>query len=105
MKRDPKEKAYNDYVKSVVNKKIFPLFFYRKCDKCGMEVKRETMYESSRKNEFLEGRTRYYYGCTSCFKSLENFEDYIKRNIIWSKEKFDNPFGYVIQKNCKNQLH
>ena len=95
MKRDPKETAYNAYLKSRQVRKIFPIF-YTRCDKCGMEVKFETMYQHSMYPVYFEG-IDHWRGCTKCFNSLEEFDSYTKDHLVASKKQFNDPVSWYMR--------
>lgn len=86
MKRDPKENYVQRHMNSIDVRKIKP-FFYRKCAKCGMEYKRETMYECSFLDDWFE-HTNIKSGCTECFSSADDFKKWLqKNNILYTEER------------------
>lgn len=87
MQRDPNEKVLIKYHKRITYRDFHPLLFWCQCDRCGKEFTREKMYEF-RKPSVVRAKIilpRSYdiskYGCTHCFESLEDFENYCQRFI------------------------
>ena len=63
MKRDPKERFIKIHMDSITVKKIKPLLFWYKCEKCKKEFVREPMYSCSYLDDFwgmLEECTKDY---------------------------------------------
>lgn len=86
MKRDPKQKYIEDHMKTIVVKKCFPLIFYKKCAKCGMEYKKEPMYSCSKQDSLLT-HTNYTMGCSHCFNNKEEFKKWAEDNGYLYTEK------------------
>lgn len=85
MKRDPKENYVKRHMNSINVRKIKPIF-YCKCVKCGMEYKRETMYECSFLDDWFE-YTVEKTGCTECFSSKYDFLKWLQnKNILYTEE-------------------
>lgn len=87
MQRDPNEVVLIKYYKRITYRTFHPILFWHQCDRCGKEFIREKMYEF-RRPSVSRGKIilpRSYdiskYGCTHCFGSLEDFEDYCQRFI------------------------
>ncbi len=78
MKRNPREEFVKDIKNRSKVKKIYPLFFYQKCDKCGMEFRRETMYEYETPSLVFENVRCYTRGCTECYPTFSQFENEMK---------------------------
>ena len=76
MKRDPKEKEFEDYVSCVKIKKIHPRFFYTRCAHCENEFKNEDMYKCNYESKTMKTYMTYY-GCTECFNSIEDFKEHM----------------------------
>ena len=53
MKRDPKERFIKIHMDSITVKKIKPLLFWYKCEKCKKEFVREPMYSCSYLDDFF----------------------------------------------------
>ena len=53
MKRDPKERFIKIHMDSISVKKIKPLVFWHKCEKCKKEFVREPIYSCSYLDDFL----------------------------------------------------
>lgn len=77
MQRDPLEKEKCDYIKGIRIKKFHPFLFYYQCEKCGMEFKNETMYESSSPDPPFTWRN-YHIGCSHCFSGKEDFKKWLE---------------------------
>lgn len=78
MKRNPREEFIKDIRNRSKARKIYPKFFYQKCDKCGMEFKFETMYEYVTPSLIFSNVRCYTYGCTECYPSFAQFENEMK---------------------------
>ena len=78
MKRNPKVEFIKDIKKRSKAKKIYPLFFFEKCDKCGMEFKREIMYEYESPYLLFERHKYYIHGCKECYPTFEQFSAEMK---------------------------
>lgn len=90
MQRNPIQHAKKRYFDNISIKKIKPLLFYTECNKCGMEYKRETMYECQCPLEPRLEITNYVRGCSHCFTSKNDFRDYLENNnIIYTDETYD----------------
>lgn len=88
MKRNPIEAAKKEYYDSIRFKKIKPRFFFKTCDKCHNEFKKEPMYECSFSDDYFTGVTHYVHGCTECFSSIEEFKTYCHETAIASEEEW-----------------
>lgn len=86
MRRDPKQHYIDEYMKSVRVKRIFPLLFHYKCNKCGMEYIREPMYEGSELD--CVGEKEYIRGCSHCFYSKDQFRTWAQDNGYLYTEEF-----------------
>lgn len=87
MKRDPKQTCIDNYLNSIQIKKIYPLFFWEKCKKCGMEYRREPMYECISEIHPNADMLWTHIGCTHCFNSKDNFKKFLQENDILLSEK------------------
>lgn len=90
MKRNPIERQMKDYYDSIRFRKIRPRFFYRTCDKCNNEYKKQTMYQCEYYDEMFENSVHYYDGCDECFSSLDEFKTYCEDNILIKKEQWSH---------------
>ena len=90
MKRDPNEAASKyfqtkrEWKASIKSSMIKPKWFWKKCDKCRMEYKKEPMYHI-KYNEFpckTIHSVRHIYGCIHCFSNIEDFKAYCEKNYI-----------------------
>lgn len=90
MERNPKEHKRMQYYKNIQYRRIRPLFFWEKCDKCGNEFRRETMYELTEPS--VCGFTWSYYkrGCRNCFATIEDFKKWCEENVLLKPEDFDD---------------
>lgn len=88
MERNPDEARKEEYYKNVRYKKIRPLFFFERCDKCGKEYRRERMYELTEPSVF--GFTWEYHkrGCTHCFPDMDSFKEWCRENVLLKDEDF-----------------
>lgn len=89
MKRDPKEYMKTKYYKDIHYKKIIPLFFWERCNKCGKEFRREPMYKINYPIMMRGWYDREYisvYGCQECFSDIDNFKRYCAENIVLKEE-------------------
>lgn len=73
------------YFKNLTIRKTYPWLFYHKCVKCGDEFCREIMYECEEKSVYFEWCYRYE-GCTHCFKSKDEFKEYLENEGTILKE-------------------
>lgn len=88
LRRDPYEKAKNDYFRSINIRKIRPRIFYHQCDNCGYEYKNETMYECSTSDPSFAW-TNYYVGCTHCFHDKDNFRKWLEnKGYIYTHDNY-----------------
>ena len=78
MKRDPKERFIKIHMDSISVKKIKPLVFWHKCEKCKKEFVREPIYSCSYLDDFWEYYHEYY-GCSHCFQDKDEF-------VIWLQD-------------------
>lgn len=91
MKRNPEEQFIKEKISSIKVKKIYPRFFFRRCNKCGFEYKKEYVYKCSLNDRVLENITYTYYGCNHCFDSKELFIKYLRdAGIIYTEESLRN---------------
>ena len=98
MIRDPKEKFVNDCLNSISIHKFFPILFYYRCDKCGMEYKRELMYECEFR-DYMSSFVIRKMGCSRCFPSKNDFRKWLeKTGKLYTKEfledYYDHPFKF-----------
>ncbi len=97
MIRDPKEKYVSDCLNSVSIHKFFPILFYYRCDKCGMEYKRELMYEC----EFRDCTTYFVLrnmGCSHCFFSKNDFRKWLeKTGKLYTKEFLEDYYDHPLK--------
>lgn len=77
MKRDPKEKFVADHLNSISIHEFTPIFFYHHCDKCGMEYKRELMYECDFR-DYMSSFVIRRIGCSRCFPSKNDFRKWLE---------------------------
>ncbi len=77
--RNPLEVIKKRYFKHLIIKKIYPLLFYKKCIKCGNEFCRESMYKCKEPSIYFLW-SKYFTGCTHCFKSKEELKKYLEEN-------------------------
>ena len=77
MKRDPKERFIKIHMDSISVKKIKPLLFWYKCEKCKKEFVREPMYHCSCLKYFWEHYFEYY-GCSHCFQDKNEFVTWLQ---------------------------
>ena len=103
MKRDPAERFIKIHMDSISVKKIKPLVFWYKCEKCKKEFVRELIYNCSYFDYFWEHYFEYY-GCSHCFQDKDEFvkwlqdtgrlytEDSLRK--ICKKEELDNMKTY-----------
>ncbi|WP_448822094.1 hypothetical protein [Cetobacterium sp.] len=91
MKRDSRKVEIQKYLKSIRVKKIKPIF-WRECKKCGLEFRRENIYECIYTSLPFE-HTSYSYGCTNCFHSEEYFVKWLQDNdFLYTEEKLQKWF-------------
>ncbi len=87
MKRDSRKVEIQKYLKSIRVKKIKPIFFWEECKKCGLEFRRENIYECIY-TSFPFERTSHFYGCTNCFHGEEHFVKWLQDNdFLYTEEK------------------
>lgn len=79
MKRDPKEEYINYYNNSIKIKKIYPLLFWKKCERCGMEYIREPMYKCDSIALPDLPVDMVHYGCTNCFNNQWQFKNWLQK--------------------------
>lgn len=90
MERNPKEYKKMQYYRSILYRKIRPLFFWERCDKCGNEFRRETMYEVEIPS-IIGFPWRYYkHGCSKCFLQIDDFKEWCKQEILLKEEDFED---------------
>lgn len=77
MKRDPKERFIKIHMDSITVKKIKPLLFWYKCEKCKKEFRREPIYSCRYLNYFYE-RYSIYHGCSHCFSDKNEFVKWLQ---------------------------
>lgn len=97
MIRDPKEKFVNDCLNSISIHKFFPILFYYRCDKCGMEYKRELMYECE-SEDYVTSFVIRRMGCAHCFPSKNDFRKWLEKTGKLYKREFledyyDHPYN------------
>ncbi len=90
MERNPKEYEKLQYYKNVRYRKIRPLFFWYKCDKCGNEFRRETMYELIEPSIIGVSWDYHKRGCQNCFPTKEHFKKWCEEEILLKPEDFDD---------------
>lgn len=77
MKRDPKERFIKIHMDSITVKKIKPLLFWYKYEKCNKEFVREPMYSCRYFDDFWE-RHCIYHGCSHCFQDKSEFVTWLQ---------------------------
>jgi hypothetical protein len=77
MKRDPKERFIKIHMDSITVKKIKPLLFWYKCEKCKKEFVREPIYSCSYLDDFWEHHY-IYHGCSHCFQDKNEFVTWLQ---------------------------
>lgn len=89
MQRNPYDVDEINYMKNIRSKKIRPRFSYLPCEKCGMEFKKEPMFQTEAKSyKFTFYHT--YYGCSHCFATTEDFRHYLEeQHEILTHEDFN----------------
>lgn len=91
MRRNPMNKAIEEYMQGIKVKKIHPRLTYHRCEMCGYEYKKEPMWEARVPLVIFEGHTRYYIGCQHCFQTRDEFRKYLEeRGKIYTEESFKN---------------
>lgn len=97
MIRDPKEKYVNDCLNSISIHKFFPILFYYRCDKCGMEYKRELMYECESRDCMTSFVLRNM-GCSHCFSSKNDFRKWLeKTGKLYTKEFLEDYYDHPLK--------
>lgn len=91
MERNQKERMKSQYYKNIAFRKIRPLFFWRKCDKCGKRFRREAMYEVEEPSIIGFSWIYYKHGCQKCFPRMEDFEKWCSDEILLKEEDFEKP--------------
>lgn len=95
MERNPKEKYIKYFMNSIKIKTFIPRGFWYRCDKCGMEYRRELMYKGIKEDTFFRDENSRI-GCCHCFKNSEDFKRWLNEiNFLYSEEYlselYDNP--------------
>lgn len=85
LKRDPIKKLKEKYTKRFQIIEFFPLLFWKKCEKCRNEFKREGMWQTiiwldSFNRYMYRYRYMYGYGCKECFHTKEEFREFLIEN-------------------------
>ena len=94
MIRDPKEKFVSDCLNSISIHKFFPILFYYRCDKCGMEYKREVMYECDFRDEITSFVIRRM-GYSRCFSSKNDFRKWLeKTGKLYKRESLEDYYDH-----------
>ena len=87
-RRTPLLEVKKKYFKQLSIRKFYPWLVYHKCEKCGDEFCREKMYICDEPTLFFTTNL-YTYGCTHCFRSENEFRQYLEdKEIILTKEDF-----------------
>lgn len=91
MRRSPLEEQKKSYFKWLRIKKIKPLFFFYRCDKCGDEFRREIMFECEEPS--IVGLSWNYYkrGCRHCFGNETEFRNWLEETGKILKESDFRP--------------
>lgn len=99
MIRDPREKFINDHLNSISIHKFFPILFYYHCGKCGMEYKRELMYECKCR-DYMTSFTIYRTGCSRYFPSKNDFRKWLeKTGKLYKREFLEDYYDHPLKFN------
>lgn len=87
MERNPKEKYIKHFMNSIKIKTFIPIVFWYRCNKCGMEYKRELIYKGIKEDDTFFGEKASLIGCCHCFKNSEDFKKWLNEiNFLYSEE-------------------
>ena len=90
MERNPNAYKKRQYYTNIQYRKIRLLIFWEKCDRCGNEFRRETMYELSEPSVIGFSWDYHKRGCSHCFSSIEDFKKWCEENVLLKPEDFDD---------------
>lgn len=89
MVRNPIDDAEKRYMKNISKKTIHPKIFYRNCECCHHDYKKEPIFRITKGYLGLD-MARTYYGCTHCFYDMDDFQSYLEaKGELLSKNDFD----------------
>lgn len=83
MKRDPNEAALEKWKSEIKWSRIKPRWFWKQCDKCKMEYRKELIYRLT--YDALPGASFHMqdiYGCNHCFSNIDEFKSYCNKKYI-----------------------